>query len=78
MACRQARPIVDGLEGEWGDAVQVVRLNIHNAEAADLLQQLDFRFTPTFILFDETGREVWRSVGSLPPDEVNQQLSALP
>lgn len=78
MACRQARPIVDGLENEWGDAVQVVRLNIHDEASAALLQQLDFRFTPTFILFDAAGSEVWRSVGSLSPDEVNQQLNQLP
>jgi thioredoxin-related protein len=77
MACRRARPIVDGLEAEWGNAVQVARLNIHDAAAADLLQQLNFRFTPTFILFDETGREVWRAVGSLSPDEVNQQIHTL-
>lgn len=58
--------------------MQVVRLNIHNAAAADLLQRLDFRFTPTFILFDKTGSEIWRNVGTLSPDEVNQQLSTLP
>lgn len=58
--------------------MQVVRVDIHDAEAADLLQQLDFRFTPTFILFDKTGSEVWRNVGSLSPDEVNQQISTLP
>jgi thioredoxin-related protein len=55
-----------------------VRVDIHNADAAALLQRLDFRYTPTFILFDETGNEAWRSVGSLSPDEVNQQLNQLP
>ncbi|MCB9445870.1 MAG: thioredoxin family protein [Ardenticatenaceae bacterium] len=77
MACRQARPIVDGLEVEWGDAVQVVRLNIHDAAAANLLQQLGFRFTPTFILFDKSGNEVWRAVGVLSPDQINQQVFGL-
>jgi thioredoxin-related protein len=52
--------------------VQVVRLNIHDDDAAVLLQQLDFRFTPTFILFDESGNEVWRTVGVLSPDEVSK------
>jgi thioredoxin-related protein len=52
-----------------------VRLNIHDAAAADLLQQLDFRFTPTFILFDESGRERWRTVGTLSPEEVNRQIN---
>lgn len=74
MACRQARPIVDGLEAEWGDAVQVVRLNIHDDDAAAMLQQLNFRFTPTFILFDASGGEVWRAVGSLSPEEVSKKV----
>jgi thioredoxin-related protein len=55
-----------------------VRLNIHENGADDLLARLGFRFTPTFILFDESGNEVWRNVGSLSPDEVNQQLEAMP
>jgi thioredoxin-related protein len=54
-----------------------VRLNIHDTAAAGLLQQLDFRFTPTFILFDESGREVWRTIGALSPDEVNRQINTL-
>jgi thiol-disulfide isomerase/thioredoxin len=77
LACRQARPIVDGLEAEWGDAVQVVRLNIHDETAVNLLQRLDFRYTPTFILFDDSGSEVWRTVGSLSPDQVNRQINRL-
>lgn len=77
MACRQARPIVDGLEAEWGDTVQVVRLNIHDAAAADLLQRLGFRFTPTFILFDKSGNEVWRTVGAISAAEAQQQAAQL-
>jgi hypothetical protein len=42
------------------------------------LQQLDFRFTPTFILFDARGQETWRAVGSLSPEVANQQINALP
>jgi thioredoxin-related protein len=57
--------------------VQVVRLNIHDAAAADLLQQLNFRFTPTFILFDGSGREVWRTVGPISAEEVQQQAAQL-
>jgi hypothetical protein len=43
-----------------------------------LLQRLNFRFTPTFILFNKSGDEVWRNVGALSPDEVNRQLNTLP
>ena len=69
---------MDGLEAEWGSEVQVVRLNIHQDDVETLLQRLDFRFTPTFILFDARGQETWRTVGSLSPEVANQQINALP
>ncbi len=68
---------MDGLEAEWGEEVQVMRLNVHGAGVEPLLQQLNFRFTPTFVLLSD-GSEVWRSVGSLDPDAVKQAVSAQP
>jgi len=68
---------VDGLEAEWGESVQVVRLDIHDADAQPLLVQLDFRFTPTFILLDGSGKESWRTFASLEPDVVKEQVLAI-
>ncbi len=68
---------MDGLEREWGDKAGVMLLNVQDPDAKPLLDELGFRYTPTFILFDSAGNEVWRAVGSLDPDEVNQQLNAL-
>lgn len=69
---------MDGLEVEWGDQVQVVRLNVQDDEAQPLLAQLGFRFTPTFILLDANGREVWRTNGVIDANEVKQQVNLLP
>jgi len=52
-------------------------LNVQDPAAKPLLNELGFRYTPTFILFDGAGNEVWRATGSINPDEVNQQLDAL-
>jgi thioredoxin-related protein len=68
---------VDGLEAEWGNTVTVLRLNVQEPAAQPLLAELNFRFTPTFILFDGDGREIWRTNGVIVPDEVNEQLNAL-
>jgi len=68
---------VDGLETEWGEQVRVVRLNVQGAGVEPLLQRLNFRFTPTFILLDGNGQEAWRTVGSLPTDEARRQAAAL-
>jgi hypothetical protein len=67
---------VDGLEAEWGGDVQVMRVNVRDRTARPLLARLGFRFTPTFILFAEDGREVWRTAGSLAAAEVNEQINA--
>jgi thioredoxin-related protein len=68
---------VDRLEQEWADMVSVVRLNVHDKDARPLLERLGFRFTPTFILFDRQGLEVWRSVGTINPDIVRQEVGRL-
>lgn len=74
MACLRAKPIVDGLAAEWGDQVQVVRLNVQEDSAQPLLAQLGFRLTPTFILFDATGQEIWRANGVPDANELKRLL----
>jgi thioredoxin-related protein len=54
-----------------------LRLNVHNQDARRLLERLNFRFTPTFILFDGQGQEVWRSVGSIDADKIRLEVSQL-
>jgi thioredoxin-related protein len=72
-----ARPIVDGLEEEWNGDVEVLRLNVQGDGIRPLLQDLNFRYTPTFILFDGSGSEIWRTNGALDPEVVNAQLADL-
>jgi len=61
------RPVVDAVERELGDAVQVIRLNVQEPAGRELAQSYGFEFTPTFILIDGDGRELWRSVYLLDP-----------
>lgn len=73
----RAEPIVNGLEREWAGSVQVVQVNIQDGANRALIERVDARFTPTFVLFDAGGREVWRSVGAINPDEARAQVEAL-
>ncbi len=66
---------MDGLAAEWGDDVVVLRVNVQDPAAQPLLAELNFRFTPTFILFNGDGREIWRTNGVINPEEVNEQLN---
>ena len=65
------------LEEEWGDEVQVIQVNVNEAEARPILQRLGVLFTPTFVLFDAEGKEYWRSNGALDANEVRQLVSEL-
>jgi thiol-disulfide isomerase/thioredoxin len=77
VGCLRAEPVVDALEAEWGDDVQVVQLNINDESARELAATLDFRFTPTFILYTPSGEEVWRQVGGIDPDVVRAEVERL-
>jgi thiol-disulfide isomerase/thioredoxin len=68
------KPIVDGIEAEFRGTLTVIRINVQEAGFEPLLEKFNFQFTPTFILFDE-GREVFRSVGSINPDELRRALA---
>jgi thiol-disulfide isomerase/thioredoxin len=73
----RAEPIVNGLEEEWGDSVQVVQLKMQEKENQALIERLDAIYTPTFVLFDASGKEVWRSVGQIDAYEVKDRVKAL-
>ncbi len=69
-----AKPIVDGIEREHGAALSVVRLNIQEPAAEALADRFGFQFTPTFLLFDAEGEEVFRTVGSIDPAQIRRAL----
>ena len=69
-----AKPIVDGIERVHEGTLKVIRLNIQEPAGEALLERYDFRFTPTFIFFDENGEELQRWVGGIYSAEVKELL----
>jgi len=69
-----AKPIVDGIERVHEGKLKVIRLNIQEPAGEALLERYDFRFTPTFIFFDENGEELQRWVGGIYSAEVKELL----
>jgi hypothetical protein len=66
-----ARPIVDGIVEDIGEEFNILRIDIHTEFGRDLRRRLGFSYTPEFVLYDNTGHEVWRD--HMPPS--NEQLS---
>jgi len=61
-----ARPSVDGLERDTQGRLNVVRVDIQSPAAELVIARYGVRGTPTYILVDGDGREVWRQVGGSP------------
>ena len=64
--CLVVKPIVDRLEKELAGKVVVLRLNVNKKVGMDAADLYDIRSVPTFVAFDDCGRERWRQSGSCP------------
>lgn len=60
-----ARPIVDGIERDLGDAVRVIRLNRHTLAGRAISARLGLRMVPGLIVFDPQGEERLRKDGGM-------------
>ena len=67
---------MDGLERDLAGRLQVVSLDIHDPAGRQVGGQFGLDFTPSYVLFDAAGVEVWRKVGVLNAVEVIGQLQA--
>jgi thioredoxin-related protein len=65
---------VNGLQEELGGQIEIIKVDIYTAAGRELSAEFNSIATPTFILFDAGGNEVWRSIGSLDPDRVRAWL----
>jgi len=53
---------VRGLRRRLGpDGIDTLLVDIHGEDGAALRERFGFELSPTFIVFDEAGREVWRA-----------------
>lgn len=82
--------MVDGLESRWAGRVEVARVNVHEPEGERFLARLrggdggparspsGVIGTPTFLLFDPSGRVVWSKRGGLPDEgELEARIRAI-
>jgi thioredoxin-related protein len=70
-----ARPVVDGIEREHQGRLIVVRIDVQDSVGREVAARYDFRVTPTFIFFDASGEERWRTFGAVDPLEVRRSLA---
>jgi thiol-disulfide isomerase/thioredoxin len=74
--CLIAKPMLDDLEQDLAGQLQVLRLNVASPSGREIAAQLNVdNRTPTFVLLDPDGTEVWRSFGILDPSAVKSALA---
>lgn len=69
-----ARPIVDRLETDLEGRLIVIRVNIQQPAGRILGERYGLKYTPTFVLLDGEGRQLWRTIGAVDPIEVERSL----
>lgn len=53
----------------------MLMINIHEGAGRDVLERFEFKYTPTFIVFNDVGEEVWRG-NSIPTSRlINDSLT---
>ena len=65
MGCVISKPIVNGIEQDYQNKLRVVHLDARDAENRAIAAQIGVKMTPTYVLFDANGTEVWRSMGAV-------------
>ncbi len=68
---------MDGIERQHAGELEVVRVDVQDPASRPWLERLAFRVTPTFVLLDGQGQEVWRSVGSIDAAQVAAVIQGL-
>lgn len=62
------KPIVHGLENEYGEQIEFVYLNIDDPETAAAKEKYGYRVQPHFFLVDEDGQVVEQWLGPVNRD----------
>ncbi len=68
------KPIVDGLESQYRDQFNLVRINIDTDRGKSLAREYGFIGQPTFIFFDRNGEEIRRLQGGQTRETLEREL----
>ncbi len=71
------RPVVDGLEQDYGDRIEFQRYNIASEEGETWARQYNLRGHPAFLLLDSQGQERWRYLGVIPREKIEAELKVV-
>lgn len=68
------KPIVDGLEQQYGDTIAVKRVNANLDDGPAIMRAYRIQGHPTTLIFDKEGQEVQRFFGPQPAEAIEAAL----
>ena len=71
------QPIVDGIETEYQQEVELLRINAGTAEGLEIFNAYSLFGHPAYLILNPQGEILWQSVGEQPRDLIKDQLNAL-
>jgi thiol-disulfide isomerase/thioredoxin len=76
VVCLAIKPVVDGLEREFEGKAYVVRVELGSSAGRELGPRYDIDTVPSFVVFDRSGKVVFRRNGSggVPLKELRRAL----
>ena len=60
--CQVMHPVLDELQRQYGDNIEIIRLDVDRSENVRLSKHYNIMSVPTLILFYD-GRQLWRNSG---------------
>ena len=68
------QPIVDGLQQEFGNTIEVVRLDFEDDVNSELMDSLRVRVHPTFVVFAVGGEPSQPIIGQVPAERLHMAI----
>lgn len=65
---------MDKLKDEYGDRLVLLKVDIQSEAGKEIAREFNSSLTPTFVMFDGEGNELWRSIGKIDPDKVRKTI----
>ena len=70
----EMQPIVDGLEKQYQESVEFVRINASTTEGLEIFNTYSLLGHPSYLVLDETGKILWQSVGEQSVENIEGAL----
>ena len=69
-------PIVDGLENQFQESVEFVRINASTNEGLEIFNTYSMLGHPSYLIINGTGEILWQSVGEQPAENILNAIEA--